>query len=562
MTEPSISVLMPVHNCVRHVAAALRSVLRQTLRDFECLLIDDGSTDDTAAICAAVAGDDPRVRLVRKPNTGLVDTLNWGLMQARAPIVARMDGDDISYPHRFETQRALLDLGRCVAVSSGFVVIDERGKEVELRIPADATGADPDRVPPREPYLPHPFMMFVRDEVLALGGYEFCVHSEDAELCWRLFDRGAIWNIPEALGKYRLHADSISSSSSANARIQAVSAQLAAISQRRRRAGQQPICFDLSPAELAARADSLVELVELQSEALTPEEHDRLALGSGLRFLDYARFRKYEVEPSDVAFAADALSRADGLLNEKELDWARRLFRAAAEKVAPVDRDSIEYRGIRLACEPGLIEGRVRTAIDEEWYELEESRNLPNIIEAGERVLELGTGLGFITTLLAKDERVEWVETFEANPRLARLARRTAELNGVADKVTVHNAVALPAPQVESCDFYLREEFWASSMQAEPWEYQEKIAVPTVDLNALIAARRPTLLVIDIEGGELDLIAALDVGDVRKVFLELHQEVIGRQGMLKVFSALAERNFHYDQWHSEKTVVLFSRADR
>jgi len=76
MTEPSVSVLMPVHNCAGYVAEALRSVLRQTMQNFECLVIDDGSTDETAAVCCAVAGDDPRVRLIRKPNTGLVDTLN------------------------------------------------------------------------------------------------------------------------------------------------------------------------------------------------------------------------------------------------------------------------------------------------------------------------------------------------------------------------------------------------------------------------------------------------------------------------------------------------------
>lgn len=222
----------------------------------------------------------------------------------------------------------------------------------------------------------------------------------------------------------------------------------------------------------------------------------------------------------------------------------------------------IEYKGLKLVAEPGVIEGRVRQSIDQGWYELEESRNIPYLLQDGERVLELGSGLGFLTALMARDARVQSVTSFEANPLLARLAGEAAALNGVTDKVDVRNAVAMPRPGAEVCDFYLRDEFWASSLQSEPWGYREVISVPVADLNRVIAELDPTLLVVDIEGGERDLFDAIELGSIRKVFLELHQGAIGRDGMLKVFQALGARGFHYDQWHSEKSVVLFSRVDR
>lgn len=324
MTEsstPAISIVMPVYNCEDFVAEALQSILRQTWMDFECLLIDDGSTDGTVAQVMQVAGDDERMVLISKPNTGLVDSLNYGLLRARASVVARMDGDDICYLRRLERQVELLELSRCAAVSSSFIQIDEFGNEIGLHTPADVRDADPDRVPPREPYLPHPFMMFRRDAVLEIGGYRHCLHSEDADLCWRLHQKYAIWNIPEVLGRYRLHTASVSSNSSESARLQAVSAQLSAICIRRAREGRSGIRFDLDRHEATPHAANFDGLLALYDDQLDAEEQARLSLGASLRFLDFARFRGYPVELGDIAFARCAMRQHRKLLGD-DLGWA------------------------------------------------------------------------------------------------------------------------------------------------------------------------------------------------------------------------------------------------
>src|SRR5688500_15704659 len=98
---PTVSVLMAVYNGGAYLAEAVESILGQTLADFELIAVDDGSTDDSPAILKRFAERDPRVRVVTKANAGLPRALNDGLALARGEFIARMDGDDVAYPHRF-----------------------------------------------------------------------------------------------------------------------------------------------------------------------------------------------------------------------------------------------------------------------------------------------------------------------------------------------------------------------------------------------------------------------------------------------------------------------------
>src|SRR3954471_22997773 len=100
----AISVILACYNTERYIASAVRSILAQTFRDFELILIDDGSTDNSPQICKQIAGEDSRIKLISRPNKGLTKTLNEGLSLATSPLIARMDADDISFPDRFQKQ--------------------------------------------------------------------------------------------------------------------------------------------------------------------------------------------------------------------------------------------------------------------------------------------------------------------------------------------------------------------------------------------------------------------------------------------------------------------------
>src|SRR4051812_20541856 len=122
---PAISVILACYNTERYIASAVKSILAQTFRDFELILLDDGSTDRSPEICTQLASEDSRIKLVSRPNKGLTKTLNEGLELATAPLIARMDADDLSSPDRFEKQVAYLNAHPdCVCLGSRVTLID------------------------------------------------------------------------------------------------------------------------------------------------------------------------------------------------------------------------------------------------------------------------------------------------------------------------------------------------------------------------------------------------------------------------------------------------------
>ena len=108
MSSPLISVVTPVYNAGRYLRPAVESILVQTFRDFELIVVDDGSKDDSLAVLREYEANDHRVRIITRPNTGIVGALNDGLAAARGEFIARMDSDDLSTPERFEKQIAYL----------------------------------------------------------------------------------------------------------------------------------------------------------------------------------------------------------------------------------------------------------------------------------------------------------------------------------------------------------------------------------------------------------------------------------------------------------------------
>ena len=208
---PAVSVLMPVYNGARFLAEAIDSIRGQTFADFEFVIVDDGSTDASPAILADHARMDPRIRVVSQANAGIVAALNRGLAECRAPLVARMDADDVSLPPRLERQRAFLEAHpRVAVVGTALQLVSETGAVgPEVR---HATGqAAISRGLRRGNCLAHPTVMMRRGVVLAVGGYrEFLRHAEDYDLWTRLVERHQLANLTECLLRYRVHGGQVS----------------------------------------------------------------------------------------------------------------------------------------------------------------------------------------------------------------------------------------------------------------------------------------------------------------------------------------------------------------
>jgi glycosyltransferase involved in cell wall biosynthesis len=132
--RPEISVLMPAYNAERYLKEAIESIIKQSFTDFELIVVDDGSTDQTGKILQELAGGDPRIHLfANQKNLGIVRTLNLGLVECKGKYIARMDADDISLPNRLQIQYDYLEAHPEVgALGSALSYIDGQSKELHV----------------------------------------------------------------------------------------------------------------------------------------------------------------------------------------------------------------------------------------------------------------------------------------------------------------------------------------------------------------------------------------------------------------------------------------------
>lgn len=210
---PAISVLMPVYNAEHYIAEAVESILKQTFTDFEFIIINDGSTDRSLEILQRYAEQDSRIRLISRENRGLVKTLNEGLTLAKAPLIARMDADDVAYPNRFAVQKDFLDKNPdCVCVGGKFGLIDEKGRFLISLDPK--FGHDQIELSALQGDTPicHPTALIRKVSLEAVGNYhEDDYPAEDLALFLNLCELGTLDNVSEIILNYRLHTHSICS---------------------------------------------------------------------------------------------------------------------------------------------------------------------------------------------------------------------------------------------------------------------------------------------------------------------------------------------------------------
>jgi glycosyltransferase involved in cell wall biosynthesis len=210
MICPSVSILMPVRNEERFLPAAIASLRAQTFTDWELVAVDDHSTDRTSAILATAAATDGRVRVLCPPLQGLVPALNAGLALCRAPLVARMDGDDVCHPERLARQTAFMAAHPSIGlVASNFRHFPRRHLKVGMLAYEEWQNSllrHDDIMRDRfveSPFV-HPTVMIRRELLLQVNGYRDLGWAEDYDLWLRLADNGARFaSLPEVLLYWR-----------------------------------------------------------------------------------------------------------------------------------------------------------------------------------------------------------------------------------------------------------------------------------------------------------------------------------------------------------------------
>ncbi len=239
-TIPLVSVVMNVHNGEKYLEEAIRSILVQSYRHFEFIIINDGSTDDTQSILDRLLVEDDRLQVFHQEQRGIYCSANRGCRVAKGKYIARFDADDISFSQRLELQVAFLEEHPHIAVLGTAVIrINGNGDPIETYSPP----IEPSQVKATLPYwdaIVQPTAMMRKDNFLQLNGYrEVYQLAGDYDLWMRMSEQFKLANLSEPLIYWRMHAGQVTNCNVRKHTIYTLVAQRAA--RMREKTGSDPL---------------------------------------------------------------------------------------------------------------------------------------------------------------------------------------------------------------------------------------------------------------------------------------------------------------------------------
>lgn len=217
----------------------------------------------------------------------------------------------------------------------------------------------------------------------------------------------------------------------------------------------------------------------------------------------------------------------------------------------------IESRGVRFPKDGVFITGRIRGSLRSGEYEAKEATAVLKAVQDGDTVMELGAGIGFISSVVATHRNVKAVHAFEANPRLIPLIRRcTPKTASTTCMCTTPFLAPRPAPPPFTCARI------SSPPRSAGDDEDGVIAEESIEIRPTHATSQeisPDVLICDIEGAEVDVIPEMDLSGVRAAIIELHPQWIGSKGVAAVFNAMMQAGLVYFPKWSNAKVVTFRR---
>lgn len=218
------------------------------------------------------------------------------------------------------------------------------------------------------------------------------------------------------------------------------------------------------------------------------------------------------------------------------------------------------YHGVAVPCSDFLNEKRIER-LDAGEYEGAEVRGALSVVTARDHVLELGAGIGVVGAAVALNCRPARMFSYEANVRLVPVIEKTYEINGLSGAIKLRNRVLLAGPdRPETVTFYLKNSYLGSSLADSDRRATTPVVVGTDSWEAMRAELAPSVLIMDIEGGELDLLRHADLDGIRAVILEFHPDVYGKPGMQEAKKILTDQGFAKQEDVSTRLVWTCTRA--
>lgn len=243
MGKFKISVVMPAYNTQEYISSAIESILNQTFKKFELIIVNDCSTDDTRKIIELFARKDSRIKLINNEiRLNIASSLNKGISMASSNIIARMDADDISLSNRLELQYKLINSSKGIAVvGANMIVMDIDENETAIRSYPSSSKELKACLFRYSPFA-HPVVCFRKSMFDKVGGYNPKYSpTEDLDLWFRLGSKYEFASVKEPLLKYRLYQNSSSHKSLKDLEILVFKIRFEAIIKY----GYRPSFFDL-----------------------------------------------------------------------------------------------------------------------------------------------------------------------------------------------------------------------------------------------------------------------------------------------------------------------------
>lgn len=203
--------------------------------------------------------------------------------------------------------------------------------------------------------------------------------------------------------------------------------------------------------------------------------------------------------------------------------------------------ETLTVHGITVAFVPDIITPTIEKPMRKGKYEKGEVEIMRAILRPRDRLLELGAGVGVVSSAAARVDGVEAILSIEADPTLVPMIKETWRLNGI-ETAELRNGVAM-AKTGAPVKFYVRKNYWASSMEPDSRPFERIEEVPSAGMDTVITEFRPTVLSCDIEGGELGLLDEADLSGLRHIVMEVHPKVYGQEGLRQIVDMLGTKGF-------------------
>jgi FkbM family methyltransferase len=261
-----------------------------------------------------------------------------------------------------------------------------------------------------------------------------------------------------------------------------------------------------------------------------------------------------------VTFEANVFRRnrqscchSKSLPKKSEIDMGSQMIEQSNDVAA-------ECLGVKVPHSPFLHDKRIER-IQSGRYERQEIAAALALIKCEDRVLELGAGLGVVSAVIAKNVNPAAILSYEANPNLVPHIDALHGLNGIASNITLKNQVLLSSPdRPDEVEFFIGNSFLGASLINKPNRASRAISVPTADFETVRAKFKPTVLILDIEGGELDLLRHADLSGIRTIVIEFHPGAYGIAGMRACKTILKNEGFQPNPDHSTRFVWACERV--